>query len=515
MTTSSPPQPPVKHLIVDSSPLLTSPLSTLRGMATHYLLTPDVVSELRDRKGREVLQEAQLQLLPPEGSGEDVKPGFTVREPSFEAVARITEFARKTGDIAVLSKADIQVLALCLTLELQENGGWRVRDHPGQILTGPPKTNEEHEDKPLEEVEAGVEKLEVKNVMEEPVASTSELSTAKEEAQVGTLEKGEPAGQEPSVQQETDGEIDPQEQDDDENDDEDDGDSEGEESDSSGGSWITPENVTSHKVKDLGLFTPPEDTLAKAPKAIMKAAVLTGDFAMQNVGLQMGLNVLGSGGKRVREVRTWILRCHACFKLCKNPEKRFCPSCGGPTLIRTSITYVPASPEHPNGYILHLKKNFQYRLRGTQYSLPNPKMGRAGGGVNAEPVLREDQKEWSRGIKTAEVMRHKETRALLRSVMDEKRRGGDANEGGLKGFNDPDWQVSLLALSRCRSYVKRAGSDFYFIHSLTQPAMLQGEKGRRRGGKNGAGGEVRLDSSGLPVIGAGRRNPNASKGKRK
>jgi hypothetical protein len=30
--------------------------------------------------------------------------------------------------------------------------------------------------------------------------------------------------------------------------------------------------------------------------------------------LQMGLNVLGSGGKRVREVRTWVLRCHACFK---------------------------------------------------------------------------------------------------------------------------------------------------------------------------------------------------------
>ncbi|SCV72709.1 BQ2448_4246 [Microbotryum intermedium] len=477
--TRTPRPPPVKHLIVDSSPLLTSPLSTLRGMATHYLLTPDVVSELRDRKGREVLQEAQLHLLPPEGSAEDVKPGFKVMEPSFEAVARITDFARKTGDIAVLSKADIRVLALCLTLELQENGGWRVRDHPGQVLTGPPKTNEEQGEKSLEEVGTGVEKLDVKDGEEEPVPSTSELPTAEEEVRVGTeVEEGERAVQDQEKEEEAEEEDD---------DDEDNDNSEGEHSDSSGGSWITPENVTSHKVKDLGLFTPPEDALAKAPKSIMKAAVLTGDFAMQNVGLQMGLNVLGSGGKRVREVRTWILRCHACFKLCKNPEKRFCPSCGGPTLIRTSITYVPASPEHPNGYILHLKKNFQYRLRGTQYSLPNPKMGRAGGGVNAEPVLREDQKEWSRGIKTAEVMRHKETRALLRSVMDEKRRGGDTNQGGLKGFNDPDWQ----------------------------PAMLQGEKGRRRGGKNGAGGEVRLDSSGLPVIGAGRRNPNASKGKRK
>lgn len=120
-------------------------------------------------------------------------------------------------------------------------------------------------------------------------------------------------------------------------------------------------------------------------------------------------------------------------------------------------------------------------------------MGSARGGVKAEPVLREDQKEWIRGVKTAEIMRNKETRAILRSVLDDKRRnGGNANVGtgnlgGIAGFNDLDWQ----------------------------PTMNQGEKGRRRGGKNGAGGEVRLDSSGLPVIGAGRRNPNASGKKRK
>ena len=55
-------------------------------------------------------------------------------------------------------------------------------------------------------------------------------------------------------------------------------------------------------------------------------------------------------------------------------------------------------------------------------------MGKAGGGPNAEPVLREDQKEFVRGVKTAEIMRGKETRAILRSVMDEKTRG----ERGLK-----------------------------------------------------------------------------------
>lgn len=40
---------------------------------------------------------------------------------------------------------------------------------------------------------------------------------------------------------------------------------------------------------------------------------------------------------------------------------------------------------------------------------------------------------------------------------------------------------------------------------------MRGEKGRKKGGKNGAGGEVRLDSSGLPVIGSGRKNTNESR----
>ena len=76
--------PGIKHLIVDSSPLLTSPLSTLRGMAESYLVTPDVVRELRDKKGREVLQEAEIQLQGLPGG----KAGFIIREPSLEAVGK-------------------------------------------------------------------------------------------------------------------------------------------------------------------------------------------------------------------------------------------------------------------------------------------------------------------------------------------------------------------------------------------------------------------------------------------
>lgn len=78
--------PGIKHLIVDTGALITSPVSSLRGLAHSFLITPDVVNELRDKKGREVIAEAQLQLIPPPGS--EFKAGFAVREPSAAAVAQ-------------------------------------------------------------------------------------------------------------------------------------------------------------------------------------------------------------------------------------------------------------------------------------------------------------------------------------------------------------------------------------------------------------------------------------------
>ncbi|KAK4052171.1 20S-pre-rRNA D-site endonuclease nob1 [Microbotryomycetes sp. JL201] len=492
-------EPSIKHLIVDSSPLLTAPLSSLRGMAQLYYVTPDVVQELRDKRGRNVLDEAQLQLYDasgPSASDDSARGpgagGLQVKQPTAEAVARITAFARRTGDIAALSLADIRVLALCLTYEIQENGTWRVRDYPGQVLSGPPPSTDapqnstgvpaQHSDVTTDNLTKKVDELRVADDETSPAPGAAAAPDAPPQA---------PADQGDNIAEPVAAAlVDADDAGDKDENADDDGLESDAESDSSGGSWITPDNVTQHKIKDMGLFAAPTSSSATKPKTVMKAAVLTGDFAMQNVALQMGLNVFGSGGKRVREVRTWVLRCHACFKLCKDPEKRFCPSCGGPTLIRTSITYVPATPENPQGYVLHLKKNFQYKLRGSVYSLPTPKMGKAGGSNVAAPVLREDQKEWQKGVRTAENRKMKEERALIKSVMDEKnKKGGTAGStpDGLLGFTDLDWQ----------------------------PAMLMGEKGRRRGGRNGMGGDVPLDKSGMPMIGVGRRNPNEVRKKKK
>ncbi|GJN87764.1 hypothetical protein Rhopal_000719-T1 [Rhodotorula paludigena] len=527
----------IKWLVIDSAPLFQSPLSSLRNSATHYLVTSDVVAELRDKRGRALLDEAKLQL-PADTLAEGQEPdemhrnreGFEVRDPTPESVAKITAFARKTGDLAVLSQADIRVLALCLTLELEENGTWRVRDTPGQVLTGPPKEDkgkkesdaqeqapgkEEKEDAPVaadaEEAEndalaSTLEKLDVQDAKEDlspaappapapsipadtssasPAASTSALPDAASSPSQPSLADA------PAADAAAGGDDDVSDA----------------ESDSSAGSWITPDNVHAHKVRDLGLFAAPDQPEASTssgpakPKTIMKAAVLTGDFAMQNVALQMGLNVLGSGGKRVREVRTWVLRCHACFKLCKNPEKRFCPSCGGATLLRTSITYVPVSPQHPQGYILHLKSNFNYRLRGTQYSMPNPKMGRAGG-AHAEPVVREDQKEWIRGVKSAEVRRDKEQRALQRALLDDQRRGTGSS-------------ASMGAAAGAGWFAQEGSLEAQMMGIGGTKGGIDNPKGRRRTGKGGQNGEVRLDKTGLPLIGSGRKNINEARRKKR
>lgn len=106
--------------------------------------------------------------------------------------------------------------------------------------------------------------------------------------------------------------------------------------DSDAGEWITPENVITHKSQDLGLapsgysaegvFQPAATKTRKdrgrkgkgksldAQKRALDVACMSGDYALQNVVMQIGLNLVGTGGKKMAQVKSWVLRCHACFK---------------------------------------------------------------------------------------------------------------------------------------------------------------------------------------------------------
>ena len=61
-------------------------------------------------------------------------------------------------------------------------------------------------------------------------------------------------------------------------------------------------------------------------------------FLLQNVLKQMGLPVLSVDGVLIRQTRTWILRCYACYKLTSLMDKKFCPRCGHKTLKRVACT---------------------------------------------------------------------------------------------------------------------------------------------------------------------------------
>ena len=75
------------------------------------------------------------------------------------------------------------------------------------------------------------------------------------------------------------------------------------------GEWITPTNVALHKSKALQLIP----TQSGANEKVVTGCMTT-DFAMQNVLMHMGLSLVGVDGKKIGKVKTWVLRCHACFK---------------------------------------------------------------------------------------------------------------------------------------------------------------------------------------------------------
>ncbi|KAK7399222.1 hypothetical protein VNO78_10401 [Psophocarpus tetragonolobus] len=112
-------------------------------------------------------------------------------------------------------------------------------------------------------------------------------------------------------------------------------------------------------------------------------ACITGDFAMQNVLLQMGLRLLAPGGTQIHQLHRWILKCHACYTVTAEIGRIFCPKCGnGGTLRKVAVTV------NENGIVAAARRP-RVTLRGTKFSLPLPQGGRDA--VTKNLILREDQ----------------------------------------------------------------------------------------------------------------------------
>ncbi|KAI7975330.1 hypothetical protein EIK77_003711 [Talaromyces pinophilus] len=421
------PTKPVHTIVLDAGPILKNvpPLSTLLAQAEELVTTPAVVGEIRDPVARSRVETLYL-------------PFMKQRTPSPKSVQVISEFARKTGDRAVLSKVDIEILALAYEIECERNGGdWRLRSVPGQkrvngkppIKEGEASAENATTEKVDEAAEGAQKEGEVKNenttadvdkvaedlaettIKEDAARSTEATEIAPEETAPATDGRAEDSIDDITVEVVEDEE-------------------EGEDSDG-GGEWITPSNIKKKQARDeeAGLSGTPE------PK-VMQVATMTTDFAVsyissevevyglivlqcQNVLLQMNLNLLSTTTlQRIRHLRTFVKRCHACFSITKEMNKQFCPRCGKDTLTRVSC-----STDANGQFKLHLKKNMQWNNRGNVFSVPKPthgssngkwKGGGGQGGWGSNLILAEDQKEYMRAVTDEKRQQRRE-----RDLMDE------------------------------------------------------------------------------------------------
>lgn len=165
-----------------------------------------------------------------------------------------------------------------------------------------------------------------------------------------------------------------------------------------------------------------------------------------------------------------VLICVRC-RICKDHSRKFCPSCGNPSLLRATVTIsAPNAAKDAPVLQVHLKPNFQYRIRGTKYSIPAPKPGSAKTGTGEGLILREDQTEWMRAKKRADGKKEREESRMLKGMLSKGVEGG-----GVSSWMDPDWVPEILSV----------GS----------------------GGKGRTVRNSRMDGD-MPVIGYGRKNPN-------
>ncbi|CAO3599295.1 unnamed protein product [Absidia cylindrospora] len=356
----------INHLVIDTNAIING--MTLKDTADFFYTCPEVMAEIRSAHSREYLTRLPFEIM--------------IENLTEESLKAVINFAKKT--------------------EARRNGLDHIRTEPlktrptGTLASAPPPKNKikvktiEVDDDGWEVVAPANKGTKKSNKPTKKTKATASTETPKvaettdNNNNTDTSSVAETQQQEAKEEQEQDvtvdtlgdkfsdiviEEVEP-----------------GMEFEGDDGEWITPDNVDEFNALKLGV-TPAEFRRMN----VMDVACMTSDFAMQNVLLQMNLNLVSTGGHRISKIKNWVLRCHACFTVTGDVEKKFCPKCGSATLMRVSCT---TNSKGETRY--HLIKSFQYRLRGTKYDIPNPKGGRKANNI----VLREDQREYIKSQET-------------------------------------------------------------------------------------------------------------------
>jgi len=354
------------HLVLDSAPLLQNNFPETLSKA--FYTCPGVISELKDEATRQRIKQLPYHL--------------EVKQPSEEALALATRWARATGDISTLSHVDLQVLALVVTLELE------INKDTSKLLLDPSK-------RPECRVWNGAEGYFSR--AGKKTGTSDSKNRRRGGVEVDSFDDA-PKQLEEVTKRLNAAKV-------------------THEDDSSDGEWITPENLDKYKQKHAGKSSTKEWTVTGLVKSTSvnpvsasalpaRIACISSDFAVQNVLLQMRCELYSPDGCRIERLKNWLLRCHACYHCTFDLDTGFCAKCGSPALTRTSYMLDDKGQVH-----LFLKKDFVYRLRGTKYSIPKPSAGKKS--EREVLLLRADQKEYERARVHYERIQGKLERQML------------------------------------------------------------------------------------------------------
>lgn len=450
----------VHTIVLDAGPIINNDpgVSSLIAQAEELVTTPDIISEIKDESTRARIASTLI-------------PFLQLRNPRPDSLNFAKEFARRTGDLPVLSVPDIRLIALTYELECERNGGdWRLKKVPGQKRTNGPspgtiKSQNERDDlvstshfEDRQVMQAKKAKQETDRIPVQTLDRTPEPEASKDDVscdqitdsvngntnncienlgsdnyekglnnytasvdiitstnersiteQLARLEVEEGKQEIPNITPQT---LQSPQRD----------------SDDDLNEWITPSNLK--KWQENSNVTISSSTEQKTP---LQVAAITTDYAIQNVLLQINLNLLSPSLQRVKYIKTFVLRCHACFNVTKEMNKQFCPRCGLPSLTRVSC-----STMQRGGFKLHLKKNMQWNTRGDRYSIPKPISGSANGRTNNGGKGKGGGKGgWGQGLMLAE-----DQKEYIRAVQQSSRKE--------RNLMDDDFLPSILSGERSR-----------------------------------------------------------------
>ena len=316
------------YMILDTSFFIK--LTSLNLDKNNYYTTQYIVNEIRDPKARDFYQLN--------------KNFIEIKNPTKDSIKKVSKFAKESNDLTYLSIADLSVMALA----------YETIKNIGLI--------EKLNKKPLNYTVIDQEKF------QEQINKKKEKEKDKKKIEENNkiINKNE-------------------------DDDEDD--------------WITPENLYTkldemngiHEIKnkkkkeddkinvinndnniEMNIDNNDED---KKNKDEINVYVNTADFTLQNACMKMGIPILGVDGLRIRNIKNYILKCTVCYKFIFEIDKKFCPYCGYPYLMKIGYNI------YANGEMKINDRKPEPRKRGQIFDLPAPTTKKNG----TVYILTEDQ----------------------------------------------------------------------------------------------------------------------------